>query len=80
VSGCILLAVFGMLYGKGAVPDAVAGPNLEKMFDFGVAGLAPMVTFLAAYIGYSLAERSALGPCAIGVWGGNSFGAVSYTH
>ena len=27
VSGGILLAVSVMLYGKGAVPDAVAGPN-----------------------------------------------------
>lgn len=34
-----------------------------------------MVPFLAAYIGYSIAERSALAPCAIGAWVGNSFGA-----
>lgn len=39
VSGGILLAVSVMLYGKGAVPDAVADPNLKKLFDIGVAGL-----------------------------------------
>ncbi|HAI6769706.1 PTS fructose transporter subunit IIC [Escherichia coli] len=75
VSGGILLAVSVMLYGKGAVPDAVADPNLKKLFDIGVAGLTLMVPFLAAYIGYSIAERSALAPCAIGTWVGNSFGA-----
>ncbi|EEW3596241.1 PTS fructose transporter subunit EIIC [Escherichia coli] len=75
VSGGILLAVSVMLYGKGAVPDAVADPNLKKLFDIGVAGLTLMVPFLAAYIGYSIAERSALAPCAIGAWVGNSFGA-----
>ena len=75
VSGGILLAVSVMLYGKGAVPDAVADPNLKKLFDIGVAGLTLMVPFLAAYIGYSIAERSALAPCAIGDWVGNSFGA-----
>ncbi len=72
--GCILLAVSVMLYGKGAVPDAVADPNLKKLFDIGVAGLTLMVPFLAAYIGYSIAERSAL-VRAIGAWVGNSFGA-----
>ncbi|NAH72027.1 PTS fructose-like transporter subunit EIIC [Escherichia coli] len=75
VSGGILLAVSVMLYGKGAVPDAVADPNLKKLFDIGVAGLTLMVPFLAAYIGYSIAQRSALAPCAIGAWVGNSFGA-----
>lgn len=55
-----MLAVSVMLYGKGAVPDAVADPNLKKLFDIGVAGLTLMVPFLAAYIGYSIAERSAL--------------------
>ncbi|SUH11841.1 PTS system fructose-specific IIC component [Salmonella enterica subsp. enterica] len=75
VAGGILLAVSVMLYGKGAVPDAATDPNLKKLFDIGVAGLTLMVPFLAAYIGYSIAERSALAPCAIGAWVGNSFGA-----
>ena len=57
VSGGILLAVSVMLYGKGAVPDAATDPNLKKLFDIGVAGLTLMVPFLAAYIGYSIAER-----------------------
>lgn len=68
VAGGILLAVSVMLYGKGAVPDAATDPNLKKLFDIGVAGLTLMVPFLAAYIGYSIAERSALAPCAIGAW------------
>lgn len=46
VSGGILLAVSVMLYGKGAVPDAAADPNLKKLFDIGVAGLTLMVPFL----------------------------------
>ncbi|NLS54518.1 PTS fructose transporter subunit EIIC [Hafnia alvei] len=75
VAGGILLAVSVMLYGRGAVPDAATDPNLKKLFDIGVAGLTLMVPFLAAYIGYSIADRSALAPCAIGAWVGNSFGA-----
>lgn len=75
VSGGILLAVSVMLYGKGAVPDAASDPNLKKLFDIGVAGLTLMVPFLAAYIGYSISDRAALAPCAIGAWVGNSFGA-----
>ncbi|HCK6978390.1 TPA: PTS fructose transporter subunit EIIC [Klebsiella oxytoca] len=75
VSGGILLAVSVMLYGKGAVPDAATDPNLKKLFDIGVAGLKLMVPFLAAYIGYSISDRAALAPCAIGAWVGNSFGA-----
>ncbi len=34
-----------------------------------------MVPFLAAYIGYSISDRARAGPCAIGAWVGNSFGA-----
>ncbi|EPG8311368.1 PTS fructose transporter subunit EIIC [Klebsiella aerogenes] len=75
VSGGILLAVSVMLYGKGAVPDAATDPNLKKLFDIGVAGLTLMVPFLAAYIGYSISDRAALAPCAIGAWVGNGFGA-----
>ncbi|MNG72887.1 PTS system mannose-specific EIIBCA component [compost metagenome] len=75
VAGGILLAISVMLYGKGAVPDAVMDPNLKKLFDIGVAGLTLMVPFLAAYIGYSISDRSALAPSAIGAWVGASFGA-----
>jgi len=75
VAGGILLAVSVMLYGKGAVPDAATDPNLKKLFDIGVAGLTLMVPFLAAYIGYSISDRSALAPSAIGAWVGASFGA-----
>lgn len=75
VAGGILLAISVMLYGKGAVPDAATDPNLKKLFDIGVAGLTLMVPFLAAYIGYSISDRSALAPSAIGAWVGASFGA-----
>jgi hypothetical protein len=75
VRGCggILLAVSVMLYGKGAVPDAATDPNLKKLFDIG-GGLTLMVPFLAAYIGYSIADRAALA-LRHGAWVGNSFGA-----
>ncbi|MDK2378242.1 PTS fructose transporter subunit EIIC [Serratia fonticola] len=75
VAGGILLAISVMLYGKGAVPDAATDPNLKKLFDIGVPGLTLMVPFLAAYIGYSISDRSALAPSAIGAWVGASFGA-----
>lgn len=74
VSGGILLAVSVMLYGKGAVPDAASDPNLKKLFDIGVAGLALMVPFLAAYIGYSISDRAALA-LRHRRWVSNSFGA-----
>ena len=70
VSGGILLAVSVMLYGKGAVPDAVADPNLKKLFDIGVAGLTLMVTFHAAYIGYSSFGAGFFGALIAGIIGG----------
>lgn len=75
VAGGVLLAISVMLYGKGAVPDIVDDPNLKRLFDIGVVGLTLMVPFLAAYIGYSIADRAALAPAAIGAWVGASFGA-----
>lgn len=75
VSGGILLAVAVMLFGQGGVPDAANDPFLNKLFNIGVAGLTLMTPFLAAYIGYSISERAALAPCAIGAWVGNGFGA-----
>lgn len=75
VSGGILLAVSVMLLGQGGVPDPVNDPFLNKLFQIGGAGLTLMIPFLAAYIGYSISERAALAPCAIGAWVGASFGA-----
>ncbi|WP_162004654.1 PTS fructose transporter subunit EIIC [Yersinia pestis] len=75
VAGGILLALSVMLYGKGAVPEVASDPNLKKLFDIGVVGLTLMVPFLAAYIGYAIADRAALAPAAIGAWVGASFGA-----
>jgi fructose-specific PTS system IIC-like component len=72
VSGGILLAVSVMLYGKGAVPDAGA---LKDLFEIGVAGFTLMVPILAAYIGFSIADRSALAPAAIAGWIGAKAGA-----
>ena len=75
VSGGILLAVSVMLLGQGGVPDPVNDPFLNKLFQIGAAGLALMIPFLAAYVGYSISERAALAPCAIGAWVGTTFGA-----
>ncbi|ACQ93507.1 PTS system, fructose subfamily, IIC subunit [Tolumonas auensis DSM 9187] len=72
VAGGILLAASVMLYGKGAVPDS---GYLKDIFNIGVAGFTLMVPMLAAYIGYSISDRSALAPAAIAAWVGNSFGA-----
>lgn len=63
VAGGILLAMSVMLYGKGAVPEE--GTWLNDLFFIGVAGFQLMVPILAAYIGYSIADRSALAPSAI---------------
>ncbi len=63
VAGGILLAMSVMLYGEGAVPEK--GSWLNDLFFIGVAGFQLMVPILAAYIGYSIADRSALAPSAI---------------
>ena len=63
VAGGILLAASVMLYGEGAVPKE--GTALNDLFFIGVAGFTLMVPILAAYIGYSIADRAALAPCAI---------------
>ncbi|ODS04423.1 PTS fructose transporter subunit EIIC [Vibrio scophthalmi] len=80
VAGGILLATSVMLSGKGAVP--VEGSWLHDLFFIGVAGFQLMIPFLAAYIGYSIADRSALAPSAIGAFIGANmyntgfFGAI----
>ena len=66
VPGGLLRAVSVMLQGYGAAPDPATHPNLKKLFEIGVAGLTLMVPFLAAYIGYSIADRAALARSAIG--------------
>ncbi|MFM2481358.1 PTS fructose transporter subunit EIIC [Celerinatantimonas sp. YJH-8] len=72
VSGGILLAASVMISGKGAVPDHGV---LKDLFTIGGAGLALMIPILAAYIGYSIADRSALAPAAIGAWVAQNFHA-----
>ncbi len=80
VAGGILLAAAVMLSGKGAVPEA--GSFLNDLFMIGVTGFQLMVPILAAYIGYSIADRSALAPCAIAAMIGTNmyntgfFGAI----
>ncbi|PJC85038.1 PTS fructose-like transporter subunit EIIC [Vibrio sp. HA2012] len=80
VAGGILLAASVMLYGKGAVPEE--GTWLHDLFFIGVAGFQLMVPILAAYIGYSIADRSALAPSAIAAFIGANmyntgfFGAI----
>jgi len=80
VAGGILLAASVMLYGEGAVP--LEGTWLHDLFFIGVAGFTLMVPILAAYIGYSIADRSALAPSAIAAFIGANmyntgfFGAI----
>ncbi len=80
VAGGILLAASVMLNGEGAVP--VEGTWLHDLFFIGVAGFQLMVPILAAYIGYSIADRSALAPSAIAAFIGANmyntgfFGAI----
>ncbi|MDG3085699.1 PTS fructose transporter subunit EIIC [Vibrio hannami] len=80
VAGGILLAASVMLYGEGAVP--AEGTWLHDLFFIGVAGFQLMVPILAAYIGYSIADRSALAPSAIAAFIGANmyntgfFGAI----
>ncbi len=80
VAGGILLAASVMLYGEGAVP--AEGTWLNDLFFIGVAGFQLMVPILAAYIGYSIADRSALAPSAIAAFIGANmyntgfFGAI----
>ncbi|MDD7909846.1 PTS fructose transporter subunit EIIC [Pseudovibrio exalbescens] len=80
VAGGILLAASVMLYGEGAVP--AEGTWLHDLFFIGVAGFQLMVPILAAYIGYSIADRSALAPAAIAAFIGANmyntgfFGAI----
>lgn len=72
VSGGILLALAVMLHGKGAVPDAGLAKDI---FTVGLAGFALMIPILAAYIGFSIADRAAIAPSAIAAWIGNQYGA-----
>lgn len=72
VAGGILLAASVMIYGKGAAPETGI---LKDLFTMGVAGLTLMVPILAAYIGYSIADRSALAPAAIAAWVAQDFKA-----
>ncbi|KZL15731.1 PTS system mannose-specific EIIBCA component [Pseudovibrio axinellae] len=80
VAGGILLAASVMIYGEGAVPTE--GTWLHDLFMIGVTGFQLMVPILAAYIGYSIADRSALAPAAIGAFIGANmyntgfFGAI----
>lgn len=80
VAGGILLAASVMIYGEGAVP--AEGTWLHDLFFIGVAGFQLMVPILAAYIGYSIADRSALAPAAIAAFIGANmyntgfFGAI----
>ncbi len=80
VAGGVLLAASVMIYGEGAVPQE--GTWLHDLFFIGVAGFQLMVPILAAYIGYSIADRSALAPSAIAAFIGANmyntgfFGAI----
>ena len=72
IAGGILLSLAVVLGGKGSVPE---NPVLKDIFDIGVAGFELMIPMLAAYIGYSIAGRSALAPAAIAGLVGSKIGA-----
>ena len=72
IAGGILLSLAVVLGGKGSVPE---DPILKDIFDIGVAGFELMIPMLAAYIGYSIAGRSALAPAAIAGLVGSKIGA-----
>lgn len=72
VAGGILLALSVLLTGKAGVPEE---GMLKDLFFIGVAGFQLMIPILAAYIAYSIADRSGIAPAAIAAWVGNEMGA-----
>ena len=72
IAGGILLSLSVALNGKGSVPES---GMLKDLFDIGAAGLELMVPILAAYIGFSIAERSGLAPAGIAGFVGYKIGA-----
>lgn len=71
VAGGILLALSVVMTGKAGVPESGV---YKDLFFIGVAGFELMVPILAAYIGYSISERAALAPAAIGALVGSKMG------
>ncbi len=71
VAGGILLSLSVVLNGEAGVPQSGWKKDL---FFIGVAGFKLMIPILAAYIGFSIADKPAIAPCAIAAWVGNEMG------
>jgi fructose-specific PTS system IIC-like component len=72
VAGGILLALSVLLTGKAGVPEE---GMLKDLFFIGVAGFQLMIPILAAFIAYSITDRSGIAPAAIAAAVGNEMGA-----
>ncbi|ONI40561.1 PTS fructose-like transporter subunit EIIC [Candidatus Epulonipiscium fishelsonii] len=75
VGGGILLALSVVFYGQGAVPDATTHQFLYELFNIGAKGFSLMIPIMAGYIGFSIADRPAIAPAAIGAAVGDAMGA-----
>jgi fructose-like PTS system EIIC or EIIBC or EIIABC component len=72
VAGGVLLALAVMISGKAAVPDTGL---LKAMSDIGIAGLTLFIPILGGFIAYSIADKSAIAPGAIGAFLANNMKA-----
>ncbi|WP_461204773.1 PTS fructose transporter subunit EIIC [Clostridium sp. DL1XJH146] len=72
VAGGILLALSVLLTGQAGVPEE---GMLNDLFFIGVAGFTLMIPILAAFIAFSIADRSGIAPAAIAAYVGNEMGA-----
>lgn len=75
VAGGLLLAISVMLYGQGSVPEESTHKFLYDVSQIGINGMSLMVPILAAYIGFSIADRPAIAPSATAAVIGNNMGA-----
>lgn len=72
VAGGVLLALAVMISGKAAVPETGL---LKAMSDIGIAGLTLFIPILGGFIAYSIADKSAIAPGAIGAFLANNMKA-----
>ena len=72
VAGGVLLALAVMISGKAAVPETGI---LKAMSDIGIAGLTLFIPILGGFIAYSIADKSAIAPGAIGAFLANNMKA-----
>ncbi len=72
VAGGVLLALAVMISGQAAVPET---GFLKAMSDIGIAGLTLFIPILGGFIAYSIADKSAIAPGAIGAFLANNMKA-----